>query len=244
MAPDAAPQTGPSWSVVIPVKVLAHAKSRLTGLPGQRRAEVALAMAADTVAAACAADAVATVIVVTDDPAVASAVTDLGAVVLADSPADGLNEALARGAAYSRSRWPECGCAGLAADLPALRPAELTRALTAAAMLGEAFVPDADLTGTTLYAAVPGAAFRPAFGAASRARHAAAGAAEIELADLDGLRRDVDTVENLRRAAAIGLGPRTRAVLSGGTLLSTGSQQSPHGSGRRAPGPPRAGAGP
>ena len=42
------------WSLVIPVKVLALAKSRLTGLAGPRRAELALAMAADTVAAAVA----------------------------------------------------------------------------------------------------------------------------------------------------------------------------------------------
>jgi 2-phospho-L-lactate/phosphoenolpyruvate guanylyltransferase len=236
MASDAAPQTGPSWSVVIPVKVLAHAKSRLTGLAGSRRADVALAMAVDTVAAASAADAVATVIVVTDDAEVADAVAELGAVVLADSPAAGLNEALMHGAAYSRARWPERGCAGLAADLPALRPAELTRVLTAAARFGEAFVPDADLTGTTLYAAMPGAAFRPLFGAASRLRHAAAGAAEIDLAGLDGLRRDVDTADNLRSAAVIGLGPRTRAALSGDALPSGVCHASPECSpGRRPP---------
>jgi 2-phospho-L-lactate/phosphoenolpyruvate guanylyltransferase len=215
MASVAAPQTGPRWSVVIPVKVLAHAKSRLTGLTGSRRAGLALAMATDTVAAASAADPVATVIVVTDDPEVSGAVTQFGAVVLADSPAAGLNEALVHGAAYSRARWPERGCAGLAADLPALRPAELTSALRAAARFREAFVPDADLTGTTMYAASAGTAFQPLFGAGSRARHIAAGAAELDLADLAGLRRDVDTVEDLRRAAAIGVGPRTRALLSG-----------------------------
>lgn len=216
MASDASIDAGPNWSVVIPVKVLAHAKSRLTGLTGPRRADLALAMAADTVAAASAADQVATVLVVTDDPAVASAVAGLGAVVLADSPAAGLNEALAHGAQYSRAYWPERGCAGLAADLPALRPAELSRALIAAGRLGQAFVPDADRTGTTMYAAAAGIAFRPLFGIASRARHVAAGAAELDLADLDGLRRDVDTVDDLRRAAALGLGPRTRAALSGG----------------------------
>jgi 2-phospho-L-lactate guanylyltransferase len=167
------------------------------------------------------------VIVVTDDPEVAGAVTGLGAVVLADSPGAGLNEALTHGAGYSRARWPERGCAGLAADLPALRSAELTRALTAAAEFGEAFVPDADRTGTTLYAAVPGAEFRPLFGVGSRARHIAAGAAELDLADLAGLRRDVDTVEDLRRAAVIGLGPRTRAALSEDAALRSARPASP-----------------
>jgi 2-phospho-L-lactate/phosphoenolpyruvate guanylyltransferase len=214
MAPDAVREVELNWSLVIPVKVLAHAKSRLTGLDAPRRADLALAMAADTVAAASKAAGVAAVIVVTDDPAVSSAATGLGATVLADAPAAGLNEALEHGAAYSRAIWPERGCAGLAADLPALRPEELSRALTAAARFGEAFVPDADHTGTTLYAAAAGTAFRPLFGISSRERHIEAGAAELDLPGLDGLRRDVDTPDDLRSAAAIGLGPRTVAALS------------------------------
>ena len=68
---------------------------------------------------------------------------------------------------------------------------------------------DAAGDGTTLYTAAPGAAFRPAFGLASRARHASGGATELELRDIPGLRRDVDTPADLRGAAALGLGPRT-----------------------------------
>ena len=97
------------WSVVIPVKVLARAKSRLTGLDGPRRAELALAMAADTVAAAVACPAVDSVIVVTDDAAAAADLSGLGALVLPDEPGDGLNPALAYGAAYSDGRWPGRG---------------------------------------------------------------------------------------------------------------------------------------
>ena len=241
------------WSLVIPVKVLAQAKSRLTGLLAADRAALTLAMAADTVAAAMAAPAVAAVIVVTDDPGVGAEMKGLHAVVLADEPAAGLNPALAFGAAYSRGLWPERGVAGLAADLPALRPAELQSALTAAAALarggdppgppaglarggdppgppavlargddapsppagtGQAFVPDADGTGTTLYAAGPGVAFDPRFGPGSRARHGAGGATELDLPLTAGLRRDVDTLDDLRRAAAIGAGPRTAGVLA------------------------------
>jgi len=229
MAPDvdleAARPTTLSWSLVIPVKVLAQAKSRLTGLAGQRRAEFALAMAGDTVAAALRADTVAAVLVVTDDPEIRAIAAGLGAIVLADTPAGGLNQALTHGAAYSQDRWPERGRAGLAGDLPALRPHELTAALAVAAQLPTAFVPDADGSGTTMYAAPPGAQFRPQFGPASRDRHLATGAVEIgtgklgtgELlaaADLTGLRRDVDTIDGLRAAAKIGLGPRTAALLA------------------------------
>ena len=216
MAPD--PQTPLAWSLVIPVKVLAQAKTRLVGLAADRRSRLVLAMAADTVAAALQAAPVATVLVVTDDREVRQMAVELGAVVLADAPGAGLNEALGYGAAYALERWPDRGRCGLAGDLPAIRPTELTAVLRVAAGLGEAFVADADGTGTALYAAAPGSAFRPRFGPASRRQHLDGGAAEITAdatrAVLGGLRRDVDTVDDLRAAAAIGLGPRTRAELA------------------------------
>jgi 2-phospho-L-lactate/phosphoenolpyruvate guanylyltransferase len=204
--------TSLSWSMVIPVKVLALAKSRLAGPAGPRRAELALAMAADTVAAAAACPAVDSVIVVTDDAAAAAVLAALGALVLPDEPGDGLNPALAFGAAYSDEHWPDRGRAGMAADLPALDAAELGRALAGAGEVKEAFVPDAAGTGTTLYAAGPGTAFRPRFGPGSYLAHLAAGAVELTVPGLDGLRRDVDTVADLRDAARIGLGPRTSAA--------------------------------
>src|SRR5215813_3503457 len=49
----APPATTPfAWSLIVPVKVLAHAKTRLAALAGPDRPALALAMAADTVAAA------------------------------------------------------------------------------------------------------------------------------------------------------------------------------------------------
>jgi 2-phospho-L-lactate/phosphoenolpyruvate guanylyltransferase len=210
MAPDS--KAALAWSLVIPVKVLAQAKSRLTGLPSEHRSRLVLAMAGDTVAAALAADSVSAVLVITDDPDVTASASGLGAIVLADTPAAGLNGAFSLGAAYAEDRWPGRGRAGLAGDLPAVQPAELTDVLALAARRGVAFVPDADGTGTTLYAAAPGSMFRPQFGAHSRRRHLASGAAE--LTGTPGLRRDVDTIDDLRLAAAIGLGPRTSAVLA------------------------------
>lgn len=214
MAAD--PNTPLAWSLVIPVKLLAQAKTRLTGLDLERRSRLALAMAADTVSAALQADSVATVLVVTDDAVVRDVVVELGAVVLADEPGAGLNEALGYAAGYARQRWPSHGVCAVAGDLPAMRSAELAAALRAAAELGVAFVPDADGTGTALYAATPGSAFRPRFGPDSRRRHLDGGAVEIANGTLTGLRRDVDTVDDLRAAAEIGLGPRTRAELEQG----------------------------
>ena len=197
------------WSVLLPVKVLAQAKSRLAELAGPRRGELALALACDTVSAVLRTAQAARVVVITDDQVAATALRELGSLVIPDEPRAGLNAALRHGAAFAAGRWPGCGTAALSADLPALRPAELMRALHAAAAWPTAFVADAAGDGTTLYTAAPGAAFRPGFGLASRARHAAGGAAELELADIAGLRRDVDTPADLRGAAALGLGPHT-----------------------------------
>src|SRR4029077_16570637 len=117
--------------------------------------------------------------------------------------------ALRHGAAGAAHTWPASGTAALSADLPALRPAELARALSAAAVWPNAFVADAAGDGTTLYTAAPGGAFRPELGLASRARPPAAGAADLVLDGIRGRRRDVDTPDDLRGAAELGLGPHS-----------------------------------
>jgi 2-phospho-L-lactate/phosphoenolpyruvate guanylyltransferase len=217
------------WTVLLPVKVLAQAKSRLAVLAGERRHELALAVASDTVSAVLACPEVAQVIVVTSDPVAGPRLLALGAHIVPEAPRaarrldaarhhpDGgqhqLNAALRRGAAVASRRWPGTGLAALTADLPALRPAELAAALRAAAdVAGPAFVPDAAGLGTTLYAVAPGGQFRPMYGGASRARHAADGAAELALDGIAGLRQDVDTPDDLRAAVALGVGPRTAEV--------------------------------
>lgn len=200
------------WAVVVPVKVLARAKSRIAPLAGSRRAELALAMASDTVSAVVASGIAGQVIVVTDDPVAAGDLAALGTTVVPDEPRAGLNEALRYGAACAERIWPGSALAALSADLPALRAAEVDVALLAAARWPEAFVPDMQGSGTTLYTAAPGAAFRPGFGLDSRRRHAEGGAAELLLPGIKGLRQDVDTPEDLRAAARLGLGPRTAAL--------------------------------
>lgn len=205
-----------TWSVVIPVKVLAIAKSRLTGLDDPDRRALALAMAVDTVAAAVGCPLVGAVVVVSDDPAVASEVAPLGAVAVAEgggglNRAD-LNRALIAGATHAAERWPGYGLAGLLADLPALSAGELTVALTAAAAVTQAFVADAAGSGTTLYTARPPSPFLPRFGPRSRILHQRAGATELNPPGIAGLRQDVDTLADLRAAAAIRLGRRTTAL--------------------------------
>ncbi|TQN32548.1 2-phospho-L-lactate guanylyltransferase [Haloactinospora alba] len=204
----------PCWSLVVPVKRLTWAKSRLAGLTGPRRAELALAMACDTVAAALSCPNVAAVFTVTDDADAAEALREVGSRVVTGEPGTGLNAALVHGAAEAARQRPGDGVCALNADLPALRPGELERALDEAGGAGRSFLPDAPGVGTTLYAAAPGAGFAPGFGGASRRRHSASGAVELRHEGVDTLRRDVDTPADLRAAAALGLGPHTTKLMS------------------------------
>lgn len=198
------------WHLVMPVKLLGAAKSRLSGL-GPARAELALALALDTVAAATRTRGVRGVLVVTDDERVAAALAHHGARSIPDIPAAGLNAALRHGVAQLRGDGP---VAALTADLPALRPAELEAALAECAKHRLAFVPDAEGTGTTMLAAATPADFQPRFGPGSAAAHAAAGATRVAVG-LASLRRDVDTVAGLQAAVALGVGSHTASVLAG-----------------------------
>nr|WP_197973318.1 2-phospho-L-lactate guanylyltransferase [Streptomyces gossypiisoli] len=201
------------WTLVIPVKPLARAKSRLADAAADGlRPGLALAFAQDTVAAALASPAVRDVAVVTDDALAGRELAALGARIVDDEPGGGLNAALAHGAAAVRAERPESPVAALNADLPALRPAELARVLDAAAEFPRAFLPDAAAIGTTLLAAGPGRELLPAFGTDSRARHRTGGAVELRLAGVDSVRQDVDTADDLRAALALGVGPRTAAA--------------------------------
>lgn len=195
---------------MVPLKPLALAKSRLTPTTGDAlRPRLALAFARDTVTAALSCPAVRDVVVVTDDPGAGAALAALGAHVVPDEPGQGLNAALAHGARTVRSRRPGAPLAALGADLPALRPAELSRVLEFSAAFPRAFVADAAGIGTTFLSAAPGTELRPLFGGPSRARHLDSGAAEISLTGIDSVRRDVDTGEDLRAALGLGVGPHT-----------------------------------
>ncbi|MBW1601303.1 2-phospho-L-lactate guanylyltransferase [Streptomyces sp. JJ66] len=202
-----------TWSLIVPLKPLARAKSRLSATSGEvLRPRLALAFALDTVTAALACAAVRDVVVVTSDPRAGRDLAALGARVVADVPDRGLNPALVHGAAAVRSGRPRAALAALNADLPALRPAELGRVLATAAEFPRAFLPDAAGIGTTFLSAAPGRELSPAFGGESRRRHLASGAREITRAGVDSVRRDVDTGADLQAARALGLGRRTLRV--------------------------------
>lgn len=208
------------WSVVIPAKRLAVAKTRLRPLTDRAAAPAAahealvLALLADTVAAAVACPLVHDVVVVTDEPAAADLARTLGARPVADAPDRGLNPALEHGAREAAGD----AVAALSSDLPALRPDELAAALGAAGAAPRCFVPDAQGTGTTLLTAA-GVPLRPRFGGGSADAHRADGALALA-GDWPGLLRDVDTVADLRAAVALGVGARTGTFLAASPTLA------------------------
>ena len=205
---------GPTeWVVVIPVKRLDRAKTRLSTRPAPQRGALALAFALDTVRAALACPRVSAVLVVTDDDEVRASTVALGARSALDAPDAGLPAAVVHDADVARARSDKVWVAALVADLPALRTDELDRALDAAEAVGRGFVADAAGIGTTLLTAAPGHDLGPRFGARSRAAHAASGAVELQPLDVAGLRRDVDSEVDLWDAARLGLGAATAALL-------------------------------
>jgi 2-phospho-L-lactate guanylyltransferase len=202
------------WSIVVPLKRLDQAKSRLRGVPVPLRRALVVAMARDVRDAVLACHDVGEIVIVTRDPLWRSLLGVRRLRFVAESPTDSLNDALRRGAAACRTTPAGHGVAALTADLPALRPAELALALAPAEVVSTFFVPDAHGDGTTLFAARSPAQFWPHYGVGSRARHIEAGALEIHRPELTGIRQDVDTLEDLTRAQALGLGHHTGAVLA------------------------------
>ena len=201
--------------LVVPVKRLAAAKSRLRDPAGDPagHTRLALALTLDTVAAARAALRVRTVLVVSADRTVAATLTALGVEVV-DDPLVGLNAAYDRGALLLRERDPHTAVGALQADLPALSADELDAAVAAALAVGaRAFTADTEGTGTTFLLAAAGVDLDPRFGGGSAARHRASGAVALD-GRWPSLRRDVDTAADLAEALRLGVGTHTRTALA------------------------------
>jgi 2-phospho-L-lactate guanylyltransferase len=205
------------WTVVIPVKGTALAKSRL-GIAEPDRGDLAMAFAVDTVSAALAAERVGTVIVVTASDVVDRRMHNLGALTVRETSPAGLNPAIELGLDAAQSHTPHAPVAVLLGDLPALDPADLDAALQSALDHPMAMVADAEGVGTVMVTALRVIHHHIRFGDGSRAAHLAEGYVELDVDVGSGLRRDVDTLADLDDARhatrdATRLGAATRLVL-------------------------------
>jgi len=210
--------------LLVPVKLLARAKTRLSRLwdpadvgteSAQAHTQLVLALVRDTVWAAARAATVRRVVVICSDPRVRAVLAGDGVETVPDEPAAGLNPALRHGEAFLRRQRSTVAIGVLLADLPALRPEELDCAIRdGLATSRRAFCSDRLGTGTTLLLTPPQEPLDPRFGqAGSAAAHRASGARELS-GCWPGLRCDVDTVADLAVAGELGLGRFTRAALA------------------------------
>lgn len=209
----AGPATDTGVSLVIAVKRLAAAKTRLAPIfTAPTREAVVLAMLVDTISVAAA---VAPVTVVTPDDVAADAASALGARVIADPTPQGhrnpLNNAIV--SAEAALRGESANIVVLQGDLPALQPQELTEAIAAARTYRRSFVGDRHGTGTSALFAF-GVPLDPHFGADSAQRHRHSGAIELTGA-WPGLRCDIDTPDDLMVARRLGVGPATARAVGG-----------------------------
>ncbi|MGI9137023.1 MAG: 2-phospho-L-lactate guanylyltransferase [Candidatus Nanopelagicales bacterium] len=202
-----------SWTVVIPVKRLDTAKSRLGSADDPRRPELALAFAQDVISACSKAESVTRVIVVTDDVEVIA--SSPGVTICPEPEGGGLNSAIRHGAALA-----EGPVVALAGDLPCLTPEALTYVLSLAGEHEHSLLSDTQGSGTAMLLSLDARALDPRFGLGSRAAHVEIGCVDLALdtppeirALLAGARRDVDTPADLCDARRIGVGPCTQAVV-------------------------------
>lgn len=211
-----------AWHVLMPVRGTTGSKTRLFPheTDGRARRELALAFACDAVSAVLASSVVAEVSVITGDREAAALFTGLGAGVITETGAAGLNAAIRQGLRHSRTTHPLHWRAVLMADLPALEGSDVTAALRLAREHGAAVVPDASGHGTTMLTLHPGTETEPRFGPGSHAAHRAAGLHALDVPPGSTLRRDVDTLADLAAAAALGVGPHTQAALSALQILA------------------------
>lgn len=200
----------PSAAAVVALKATEQAKSRLGAVPDPVRRRLAWTMAVDTLTALVAS--VGHVVVVGDQPALASRLARLGLMVevVAEGRARGLNGALTLGAQVARTAGFDTvlACVG---DLPALRPDTVRRVLAAAHDPRSALA-DATGVGTTMLIA-SGVDLDPRFQGRSAAAHHSSGAVLLSGGSWSDARRDVDTEVDLADAVRLGVGRATGALV-------------------------------
>ncbi len=201
---------------LIPMAELSQAKTRLAGLlDGDSRAELALAMLTDVVAACDESRCFDRIVVVSNDNAVFDHARDLRAEPLAEpATSGGLNGGLAFGQRHA-AREGASELVIVPADVPLARAGDITQVIDAlAAVAGPrvVFVRSRD-NGTNALALRPPEVIGMHFGRDSADAHrAAAEAAGIAVAEVanERLAYDIDAAEDLAAMPGLPVGAATR----------------------------------
>jgi 2-phospho-L-lactate/phosphoenolpyruvate guanylyltransferase len=200
---------------VVPVKDTNEAKQRLaTVLSRARRQELALAMLEDVLAALAVVTELASILVVTVDPAAAEIAVRYGAHVMREGAREGHTGAVAAAAL----RLANESMLALPGDIPLLQPNDV-RQLLSGHRSDRAFtiVPARDLRGSNAVICSPAAAVPLRFGSDSFYPHLDAARScgiEPEVVRLPRIALDIDTPEDLALFLRTPASTRARALLA------------------------------
>lgn len=190
---------------IVPVKPLAEAKGRLrAALSGAQRRQLALCMLGDVIAALGDVPQIARTLVVTADADVATHATRLGADILAEPHASGLNAGVSRGLEAAHAAGFAAALV-LPADLPLATAGEIRKLVGFGRHSTSpqiSMVPAADGDGTNALLVSPPLSLTPAFGPGSFLTHLAQALArriDVRVLHLAGLAHDMDRPEDLER---------------------------------------------
>ena len=185
---------GDIW-IVVPVKRLSHAKTRLRDvLTGAERALLAQTMLRDVLGVLRRVRGLAGALVVTDDPDVTHIAAALECEVVPEGGEAGLNAAVMRGVARLE-RERQSGVVVLPGDVPLVTQDEIERVLLALHEWPLVLVPAKRDGGTNLIASRRPGLLVPQFGEASFQRHlsdARARRIEARVLNVPGIGSDVD----------------------------------------------------
>jgi len=202
-------------TAVLPVRRWDGAKSRI-GLDRPERASLAEAFSRDVIDVLLRSTVIAQLVIVTDEDGLGQ-IRNERLVAITSEPrqrfGQGLRNAVAAGVTWAGHHRADAPLMVLPADLPSLTTSGLEDAIRQMQDHARAFVPDSEGEGTTLlYARRPGL-IRPAYGRGSAQAHRHRGHEPCAAVD-PGVRRDVDTLGDLRTALQLGVGVATTAACS------------------------------
>ena len=196
------------FAAIVPIRSWTAGKSRL-GLDDEERASLARAFALDVIDVLQESPDIDLVVVVTADDDVRA---DLEGVDVVPDHDQGLNHAISRGCDHVLARGGS-RVVVVPSDLPCLTVAALADVVRTSSDHTHAYCPDAEGDGTTIVMSRNASALVTSYGAGSAAAHRAAGLATLLEAPPEA-RREVDTVDHLREAQALGVGSRTSAAIA------------------------------
>src|SRR6266404_3175659 len=202
--------------ILVPVKNLENAKQRLASLLDQdTRTELAQAMLHDVLDALSACCSYSEISLVTSDPFVLDLAQAFSFQVIPDATNRSETDAIEMATQLCESRGVESTLV-IPADIPLIRPSEVTAVLQAAPEKGSVLVPAADGRGTNAIFRRPASLFPLRFGNDSFKPHLAAARATGKpcvVLQLPSIAVDVDNPEDLQQILAHPGETRTQSLI-------------------------------